>query len=47
VAELERLRKRLRNVEEHLDYHAYWQRAVVEQSDFFARAIAWWPKCVS
>jgi hypothetical protein len=36
VAELERLRKRLRNVEEHLDYHAYWQRAVVEQSDFFA-----------
>jgi len=36
VAELERLRERLRNVEEHLDYHAYWQRAVVEQSDFFA-----------
>lgn len=36
VAELERLRARLSNVEEHLDYHAYWQRAVVEQSDFFA-----------
>jgi hypothetical protein len=36
VLELERLRKRLRNVEEHLDYHATWQRAIVEQPDFFA-----------
>jgi hypothetical protein len=36
VLELERLRKRLRNFEEHLDYHATWQRAIVEQPDFFA-----------
>ena len=36
VLELERLSKRLRNFEEHLDYHATWQRAIVEQPDFFA-----------
>ncbi len=36
VDELKRLRKRLRNLEEHIDYHEFWQDAVVDQGDFFA-----------
>ena len=42
VAELERevkvfvrLRGRLRNLEDHLAYHEWWQEAVVEQRDYF------------
>ncbi|TDJ72300.1 MAG: hypothetical protein E2O39_06895 [Planctomycetota bacterium] len=42
VAELERevkvfvrLRGRLRNLEDHLAYHEWWQAAVVEQRDYF------------
>lgn len=36
VGEFERVRERMRNVEEHLDYHAYWQQAVVGYGDYFA-----------
>jgi len=39
VAEFERLRARLRQVEEHLGYHAWWQVAVTEHGAYFrARA---------
>ena len=37
VDEFERLRDRLQNMEDHLDYHARWQVAVVEYRDYFAR----------
>jgi hypothetical protein len=33
--ELERLQIRMRNLEDHLGYHAYWQEAVVEFPEFF------------
>ena len=33
--ELERLQGRMRNLEDHLGYHAYWQEAVVEFPEFF------------
>ena len=36
VAEFERLRRRMRNLEDHLDYHAKWQNAVVMYGPFFA-----------
>jgi len=36
VDEFERLLKRLRNLEEHLAYHAKWQKTVIEQEAFFA-----------
>jgi len=36
VSEFERVRKRMRNVEEHVDYHAYWQQAVLDYVDYFA-----------
>jgi hypothetical protein len=35
VAELERLRGRLARLEDHLSYHAKWQRAVAEHGDYF------------
>jgi len=35
VAELERLRERLADFEDHLDYHAAWQVAVVGHRDWF------------
>ena len=36
VAEFERLRRRMRNLEDHLDYHVKWQNAVVMYGPFFA-----------
>jgi hypothetical protein len=36
VDEFERLRKRLRDLEEHMSYHEWWQRAVVDDADYFA-----------
>jgi hypothetical protein len=36
VAEFERLRDRLDDLEDHLAYHANWQTAVVEYAEFFA-----------
>lgn len=36
VEEYERLRARLRSDQKHIAYHAFWQRAVVEQAEFFA-----------
>ncbi len=36
VAEHERIRDRLRNLETHLGYHRYWQRAVLENPLAFA-----------
>lgn len=36
VAEHERIRARLRNLESHLGYHRHWQRAVLEYPLFFA-----------
>lgn len=37
VTELERLQARLRNLEEHLDYHRFWQQSVLDHAEFFAR----------
>jgi len=37
VSEFERLRKRMRNLEDHLDYHEGWQVAAVESRAFFKR----------
>lgn len=36
IAELERLRKRLRNLESHIAYHAQWQRSVLTRPQFYA-----------
>ncbi len=36
VDELERLRKRHTNLEDHLAYHAFWQEAIVDDAEFFA-----------
>jgi hypothetical protein len=36
AAEFERLNKRLRNLEEHLTYHAKWQKTVIEQDAIFS-----------
>jgi hypothetical protein len=37
VEEFEWLRERLGLLEDHLGYHAYWQRAVIEYLDYFRR----------
>ena len=37
VARFEKLLKVLRNLESNLTYHAYWQRAVIDHSEYFAR----------
>ena len=36
VRDFERLRTDLRNLEEHLSYHEFWQRAVVENAEEYA-----------
>jgi len=35
VVEYERIRRRLLKLEDHLGYHGYWQRAVVDYPEFF------------
>ena len=35
VSELERLRTRQRRLDEHITYHDWWQRAVVDDADYF------------
>lgn len=37
VSEFERLRKRLRDLEEHMSYHEWWQQAVVKDALYFAK----------
>jgi len=37
VDEFQRLRDRMRNLEDHLDYHARWQVAIVEHRAWFTR----------
>ena len=36
VEEFVRLRKRMRSLEEHLSYHAWWQQAIVDSAEYFA-----------
>ena len=36
VDELEALRDRLTNLEDHLAYHAFWQEAIVDDAEYFA-----------
>lgn len=36
VTEFERLKKRLRKLEEHMSYHEWWQRAVIDDARYFA-----------
>jgi hypothetical protein len=36
IKELDRVQERLRNLEDHVGYHAYWQGAVTEYPDYFA-----------
>ncbi len=37
VVEFERLHPKLRNLDDHIDYHSMWQQAAIDDAEFFAR----------